>query len=119
MTTEYQPPTGGTTEQEILKQVPCSFYARTPGERREATLPLRWLPPVMGVIRAIDNLEYQTLLELRYLCFYSWEKIAVEMDYDLRYMHKLHRKALEQCTAFIPAGGRIRGRRISGVEMRL
>jgi len=23
--TEYQPPTGGTTEQEILKQVPCSF----------------------------------------------------------------------------------------------
>ena len=32
--TEYQPPTGGTTEQEILKQVPCSFFARTPGERR-------------------------------------------------------------------------------------
>ena len=32
--TEYQPPTGGTTEQEILKQVPCSFYARTPGGRR-------------------------------------------------------------------------------------
>ena len=32
--TEYQPLTGGTTEQEILKQVPCSFYARTPGERR-------------------------------------------------------------------------------------
>lgn len=59
---------------------------------------------IMGVIRAIENLEYQTLLELRYLCFYSWEKIAVEMDYDLRYMHKLHRKALEQCTAFIPAG---------------
>ena len=25
---------GGTTEQEILKQVPCSFFARTPGERR-------------------------------------------------------------------------------------
>ncbi|OUN27370.1 hypothetical protein B5G33_13490 [Blautia sp. An81] len=44
------------------------------------------------------------LLELRYLCFYSWEKIAVEMDYDLRYMHKLYRKALEQYTAFIPAG---------------
>ena len=25
--TEYQPPTGGTTEQEILKQVPCFSYA--------------------------------------------------------------------------------------------
>ena len=30
------------------------------------------------------------LLEFRYLCFFSWEKVAVEMDYDLRYLHKLH-----------------------------
>lgn len=60
---------------------------------------------IVGVIKQIDNPEYQTLLELRYLCFYSWEKVAVEMDYDLRYLHKLHRRALEQCTAFIPAGG--------------
>ena len=59
---------------------------------------------IVGVIKRIDNPEYQTLLELRYLCFYSWEKVAVEMEYDLRYLHKLHRKALEQCSAFIPAG---------------
>ena len=31
-------------------------------------------------------------------------KVAVEMEYDLRYLHKLHRKALEQCSAFVPAG---------------
>lgn len=59
---------------------------------------------IVGVIKRISNPEYQTLLELRYLCFHSWEKVAVEMDYDLRYMHKLHRKALEQCAALIPAG---------------
>ena len=59
---------------------------------------------IVGVIKRISNPEYQTLLELRYLCFYSWEKVAVEMDYDLRYMHKLHRKALEQCSVFIPNG---------------
>ena len=59
---------------------------------------------IVGVIKRIENPEYQTLLELRYLCFYSWEKVAVEMEYDLRYLHKLHRKALEQCSAFIPAG---------------
>ena len=39
---------------------------------------------IVGVIKRIDNPEYQTLLELRYLCFYSWEKVAVEMEYDLR-----------------------------------
>ena len=59
---------------------------------------------IVGIIKAVDNPEYQTLLELRYLCFFSWEKVAVEMDYDLRYLHKLHRKALEKCAAFIPAG---------------
>lgn len=60
---------------------------------------------ITGVIKAIKNSEYQTLLELRYLCFKSWEKVAVEMNYDLRYVHKLHQRALEYCSAFIPAAG--------------
>ena len=32
--TEYQPLTGGTTEQEILKEVFCFFFARMLGERK-------------------------------------------------------------------------------------
>lgn len=31
---------------------------------------------IAGVIRSVSNLEYQTLLELRYLCFKTWEQIA-------------------------------------------
>lgn len=58
---------------------------------------------IVGVIKRISNPEYQTLLELRYLCFYSWEKVAVEMEYDLRYVHKLHKKALEQCSVSVSA----------------
>jgi hypothetical protein len=49
------------------------------------------------IIKKISNPEYQTLLELRYLCFKTWEQIAVDMGYDLRYLHKLHGKALENC----------------------
>jgi hypothetical protein len=49
------------------------------------------------IIKKINNPEYQTLLELRYLCFKTWEQIAVVMGYDLRYLHKLHGKALENC----------------------
>ena len=56
---------------------------------------------IMGVIKAVVNPEHQTLLEKRYLCFLSWEKIAVDMGYDLRYTHKLHIRALEEC--IIPA----------------
>ena len=56
---------------------------------------------IMGVIKAVVNPEHQTLLEKRYLCFLSWEKIAVDMGYDLRYIHKLHIRALDDCR--IPA----------------
>ena len=52
---------------------------------------------IMGVIKAVANPEHQTLLEKRYLCFLSWEKIAVDMGYDLRYIHKLHTRALDEC----------------------
>ena len=45
----------------------------------------------------LDNPEYQTILEKRYLCFMAWEQIAVDLGYDLRYLHKLHHRALDCC----------------------
>ena len=42
---------------------------------------------IVTVIKAIENPEYQTLLEKRYLCFLTWEKIAVDMGYDLRWLY--------------------------------
>ena len=50
-------------------------------------------------IKAVENPEYQTLLELRYLCFKTWEQIAVEMHYELRWLYRLHRRALDAVAA--------------------
>jgi hypothetical protein len=47
-------------------------------------------------IKAVDNTEYQTLLELRYLCFKTWEQIAVDMGYRVRNVYILHNEALEK-----------------------
>ena len=47
------------------------------------------------MISQINHREYQTLLELRYLCFKTWEQIAVEMDYTVRNVHLLHKEALK------------------------
>ena len=52
---------------------------------------------IMRRIKRVENTEYQTILELRYLCFKRWEFIAVELGYDLRYLYKLHDQALEAC----------------------
>ena len=50
---------------------------------------------MVTVIKAVANKEYQTLLELRYLCFKTWEQIAVEMNYTVRNVHLLHKEALQ------------------------
>ena len=50
---------------------------------------------LVAVIKAVSNTERQTLLELRYLCFKTWEQIAVEMDYTVRNVHLLHKEALK------------------------
>lgn len=47
------------------------------------------------IIKKINNPEYQTLLELRYLCFKTWEQIAVDMGYSLQHIFRIHAKALK------------------------
>jgi len=46
----------------------------------------------------VDNTEHQTLLELRYLCFKTWEQIAVDMGYNVRHVYRLHDEAIENIT---------------------
>jgi len=55
---------------------------------------------IFTMIKGIKNPEYQTLLELRYLCFKSWEQIAVNLGYEIRYLYKLHGRALDECEIF-------------------
>ena len=51
---------------------------------------------IMRRIKRVENTEYQTILELRYLCFKRWEEIAVDMGYSLRRVYELHDCALEE-----------------------
>lgn len=49
---------------------------------------------VSDTINAVNPIECRMLLELRYLCFHTWEEIAAEMNYTVRNVHLLHSKAL-------------------------
>ena len=49
---------------------------------------------ITEVIKAVGNPEYQTVLEKRYLCFLTWEQIAVDLDYSIDNVFKIHKKAL-------------------------
>lgn len=55
---------------------------------------------IMGVIRGVEDADCQLLLEERYLCFATWEKIATDMNCTVRNVHILHSKAL--CMVTVP-----------------
>lgn len=47
-------------------------------------------------IRKVSDTELQEILELRYIHFYSWEKIATERGYTYRHVLRLHGEALKK-----------------------
>ncbi|MGF3066967.1 DUF1492 domain-containing protein [Facklamia sp. P12950] len=46
-------------------------------------------------IFSLKDKEEQTVLEKRYLCFNTWEQIAVDMNYSIQYCFNVHRNALK------------------------
>ena len=55
----------------------------------------------------VEDLNFKTVLELRYLSYLRWEEIAVRMNYTFRWTQELHRRALlalkEAASALISA----------------
>ena len=51
---------------------------------------------ISSTIKAVPSPELQTLLEKRYLCFQSWEIIAVDMGYSIQHIYRLHDWALRE-----------------------
>ena len=52
-----------------------------------------------ALISEIDNHAYKMVLELRYLSGNTWEEVAGIMGYDLRWIYRLHGKALQEAAA--------------------
>ena len=48
---------------------------------------------IVRAIKSVENKEHQTLLEKRYLCFETWEQIAVDMGYSSRTIYRMHKEA--------------------------
>ncbi|MER2236165.1 MAG: DUF1492 domain-containing protein [Candidatus Limivicinus sp.] len=51
---------------------------------------------ITAVIRRVSRPEYQTLLELRYLCFWNWEKIGANLHIGQSRLFEIHRCALTE-----------------------
>ena len=57
------------------------------------------------VIRQVERSDYQQLLELRYICCKTWEQIAVDINYAIVHVWRLHGSALEKVKKIIECNG--------------
>ena len=53
-------------------------------------------------IAQMETKEYRSILRERYICSKKWEEIAVETNYDLRWVYRLHGRALEEFAETFP-----------------
>ena len=51
---------------------------------------------IVGVIKTVNNPEYQTLLELRFLCGCKWEEVAIKMGYSIQHTYRMRDRALRK-----------------------
>lgn len=56
---------------------------------------------IMRVVNSVESAEYRTILEMRYLQFKKWEQIALLMSTDLRWVYRMHGKALKEVQQII------------------
>lgn len=75
-----------------------TLYSRIDEKEREITEKIDALVDfklkVSGEINALPDDRYITILHKRYICFDSWERIAIDLGYNVRYVQKLHGQAL-------------------------
>ena len=50
---------------------------------------------ITETINKVENDEYKTILEKRYLCWLTWEQIAVYLNYSVMHIHRMHGEALK------------------------
>lgn len=51
---------------------------------------------IVNAIKSVKNEEYQTLLELRFLCGCTWEEIAAKMGYSVQHTFRLRNQAISK-----------------------
>lgn len=56
---------------------------------------------IISIIKRMSSPDLAMLLELRYLCFMTWEEIASELRFEQRHIHRLHGRALAEVDALL------------------
>ena len=90
---------GGTMLKSRVENAILSMQGKTEALLDEIDRLFAIISEVSGLIAKVADKNECQILEYRYLCFYSWKQISHVMKMSLRYVFKLHARALENFSA--------------------
>lgn len=91
--------TGGTRNFHRMEDVIAKMVDLESGINADLKALIDLKHEIVTVVKCVSHPELQTLLELRYLCFMTWEEISVSLRLEIRLVHRLHNRALNEVEA--------------------
>lgn len=92
-TPSYDARAGGSSADSGGKYIKLVEFTRRIEEKTDLLYDIKC--EIDEAIEQVSDARLRRLLKLRYIDFNTWEKIAEKMNYDLRWVHRLHKKALQ------------------------
>ena len=59
---------------------------------------------IIHTLAQIQRVDYRLILEKRYISFYAWEKIAMDLRYSVRNVQRMHSRALQVVQGILDRG---------------
>lgn len=88
-------PSGGTRLSSQIEDAVAAVQQQSDYLADEIKQLLNLRREVAAAIAELENHNERLVLEYRYLCFYSWQQIAHVMHTGVRYIFKVHERALK------------------------
>jgi DNA-directed RNA polymerase specialized sigma subunit len=87
-------PKGSPSRQSLVEETAVRILSLEEHITEQIAELVRLKKGIAEAISRVNNPEYETILEMRYLSFMQWEEITDRMGYGSNYVFEIHRKAL-------------------------
>lgn len=88
-------PCGGSLTNSRIESAVVKLHDKTAQLANELERLVKVIGEVSAYIARVKNADERVILEYRYLCFFSWQKISEYMSIGLRQVFKIHNAALK------------------------
>ncbi len=85
---------GGNADTSRLASTVAAMVDKQNALQQEAQTLLEELTRIEAAVDAVQDDKQQALLRLHYVCGWTWERIARKMRLDVRWVYRLHGRAL-------------------------